>query len=237
MHEFNDAGLENIRLKNGFIKHQTRYGEGLAYQGLTSLTQQVCVALALRPGRLTGTEFRYIRRALELSQSNLGKLFDRTEQTIANWEKNNKVPFESSLLLKQNCVVKFGYPALVSTILTQQGHAEISNAAIVMSFDNETGTWGSNFHIDAATTVSESKTDAWTAQKNHTDVVVLSCHMPIPAQVIENRQDYMLEFDGFEESFNNASLLPNFQRLLSRGYSSGKSKARVVKPQYGAMRK
>src|SRR5690606_7609087 len=68
----------------------------------------------------------------------------RTELTISNWETNNKVPLEASLLMKQNCVVSLGLKDSLERILDQQGIVGYSNETIEMS--NLNGAWGSNFH-------------------------------------------------------------------------------------------
>jgi DNA-binding XRE family transcriptional regulator len=53
----------------------------------------VSLALARKPGKLTGAEFRYLRQAgLGLSQASLGKVLGADAQSIARWEKSGKVP-------------------------------------------------------------------------------------------------------------------------------------------------
>lgn len=146
MHEFQDAGLTDVFLSNGFLVHETRHGRAVGICKVELLTHSVCVALALRTGKLRGNEFRYIRRALELTQATLASMFGRTEQTVANWEKRNQVPLEASLLLKEMCLRKFGYVDLVQKILNQLGKSEFSQDRIIMTFDSQMERWESNFH-------------------------------------------------------------------------------------------
>ena len=46
--------------------------------------------LIKKAGPLTGKEFRFLRLELDLSQKALGQLLDKTDQTIAGWEKSDE---------------------------------------------------------------------------------------------------------------------------------------------------
>ena len=92
MHRFDDAGLRNVWLVNGFKIVKTSYGPAVSYRDLDGLTRTICAALARKTGRLTGVEFRYLRMHLRLSQKALARLLGNTEQSVANWEKKGRVP-------------------------------------------------------------------------------------------------------------------------------------------------
>ena len=92
LYRFTDANLRNVWLVNGFEIKRTRYGEVVAIQDLVGLTHAVCRAFVRKIGRLSGTEFRYLRLHLRLSQKALAKLLGNTEQSVANWEKRGRIP-------------------------------------------------------------------------------------------------------------------------------------------------
>jgi DNA-binding transcriptional regulator YiaG len=93
MYRWDDMGLKNIWLVNGYHVKETPYGRGASFDDVEGLTRAVCLALARRPGKLTGAEFRYIRQAgLGMSQPSLGKVLGVDAQSIARWEKTGKVP-------------------------------------------------------------------------------------------------------------------------------------------------
>ena len=100
MYEFNDAGLKNVWLANGYTVKETPYGDAVAIENVPGLTRAICAALVKKPGRLTGAEFRYLRLHLRLSQKSLAKLFGNTEQAVALWEKNGRVPLWADKLLR-----------------------------------------------------------------------------------------------------------------------------------------
>jgi len=92
MHRFDDAGLKNVWLVNGYKVVKTPYGMAVSYGDLDGLTRTICAALVKKVGRLTGVEFRYLRLHLRLSQKALARLLGNTEQSVANWEKKGRVP-------------------------------------------------------------------------------------------------------------------------------------------------
>ena len=92
MKKFDDAGLQNVWLANGFSTKDTLYGIVEITNDVPGLTRAICHALAGKIGRLSGAEFRYLRLHLRLSQKSLAQCFGNTEQAIALWEKTGRVP-------------------------------------------------------------------------------------------------------------------------------------------------
>jgi DNA-binding transcriptional regulator YiaG len=93
MYRYTDGGLRNVWLVDGYELRKTPFGDGVVIHDLDDLTKAVCMALAEKPGVLTGVEFRYIRSAgMLLSQPALGKLMGIDGQSVARWEKSGRVP-------------------------------------------------------------------------------------------------------------------------------------------------
>jgi DNA-binding transcriptional regulator YiaG len=92
MLKFDDGGLRNVWLANGYETRKTPHGEATAIHDLDGLIQSVCSALVRKGGHLTGAEFRYLRQHLRLSQASLGKLLGVSEQSVALWEKRSNIP-------------------------------------------------------------------------------------------------------------------------------------------------
>ncbi len=92
MQRFEDAGLKNVWLANGFATRKTLYGNAVTVNNVPGLTHAICAALAGKIGRLSGAEFRYLRLHLRLSQKSLAQCFGNTEQAVALWEKTSRVP-------------------------------------------------------------------------------------------------------------------------------------------------
>lgn len=93
MYRWDDMGLKNVWLANGYTLRETPYGRGVSFEDVEGLTRAVSLALARKPGKLTGAEFRYLRQAgLGMSQPSLGKVLGVDAQSIARWEKSGKIP-------------------------------------------------------------------------------------------------------------------------------------------------
>jgi DNA-binding transcriptional regulator YiaG len=97
---YEDSGLPNVWLANGFEKIDTAYGEAVVIHDVPGLTRAICMALIRKQARLSGVEFRYIRQAMLLSQSSLGKSLGRTDQAVAGWEKIGKIPKYADIMLR-----------------------------------------------------------------------------------------------------------------------------------------
>jgi len=87
-----ECGLQNVYLVNGWEYDDSPYGKGVVINNLKGLHQCIGKVLSDKPERLTGEEFRFLRRELDLSQRMLGEIFDSNERTIRDWERGDKVP-------------------------------------------------------------------------------------------------------------------------------------------------
>lgn len=92
MYHYEDGGLKNVWLVNGFTIKKTPYGKAVSIEDVPGLTHAICAALAGKIGRLSGAEFRYLRLHLRLSQKSLAQCFGNTEQAVALWGKNRACP-------------------------------------------------------------------------------------------------------------------------------------------------
>ncbi len=87
MYHYKECGLDNIWLRNGYTLHETPYGEGVSIDDIDGLHTSIGKAIAEASTPLTPAEFRFLRDELDLSQKRLGALWDKGEQTVANYEK------------------------------------------------------------------------------------------------------------------------------------------------------
>ncbi|MDP1536141.1 MAG: transcriptional regulator [Burkholderiales bacterium] len=100
MLKYTGCGLRNVWLQNGYAKKMTPYGEAVAIQDAEGLHRALAKAITRKP-KMTGAEFRFIRKELDLSQAALGRMFGFEAQTIALWEKNRqRVPKLADRMLR-----------------------------------------------------------------------------------------------------------------------------------------
>jgi DNA-binding XRE family transcriptional regulator len=89
-YHFKASGLPNVYLLNG-VKFETDpdYGELVSFERLPDLFMAIAFALVTKPDRLTGPEMRFLRKRMEMTQAALAKELWVSEQTVANYEKEN----------------------------------------------------------------------------------------------------------------------------------------------------
>jgi len=100
MYHYTDGGLQNVWLANGYRMQKTPYGAAVAIDDLEGLTQTICITLTKKPSKLTGSEFRYLRNALMLSQPSLGQMLGVSGQAVALWEKTGRVPKMADAMIR-----------------------------------------------------------------------------------------------------------------------------------------
>lgn len=100
MHHYTGCGLRNVYLKSGFRKHKTPYGDGISIDDLEGLHRTIALHLVVSKPRLSGTEFRFLRKELELTQAQLAALLGNDAQSVALWEKTGRVPKWADLMIR-----------------------------------------------------------------------------------------------------------------------------------------
>ncbi|PMS36291.1 DNA-binding transcriptional regulator YiaG [Trinickia symbiotica] len=91
MYHYTETGLQNVWLANGYHVRKTAYGKAVSIEDADGLHRAIGRALA-RKSYLTGAEFRFLRKELDLSQHRAADLLGTSEQTVALWEKRGKIP-------------------------------------------------------------------------------------------------------------------------------------------------
>src|SRR3954471_21865333 len=101
-YHYQESGLENVYLENGYTIHQTPYGEGVSIHDTEGLHKAVGQWLVSVPKALNGAEVRFLRLEMELTQRNLAAILGSTEQTVRLWEKNRgeAIPGSADRLLR-----------------------------------------------------------------------------------------------------------------------------------------
>jgi len=92
MYRYTECGLPNVWLANGFEARTTPYGAITVVENVEGLHRAIGLRLVHRKPRLTGSELRFLRKELDLSQAALAAHFGNDAQSVALWEKRSRVP-------------------------------------------------------------------------------------------------------------------------------------------------
>ena len=82
------CGLDDIYLMSGYAVVKTAHGDGTSIKNLDELHLAIGRNLAERKKVLSAKELRFLRKHMNLTQSELGKLLGLTSQQVARWEKD-----------------------------------------------------------------------------------------------------------------------------------------------------
>ena len=100
MLRYTGCGVRNVWLQNGYTVKQTPHGKAVAIQDVDGLHRVLALMITRKP-RMSGAEFRFLRKELNLSQAALAQMFGYDAQTIALWEKNKqRVPRLADRMLR-----------------------------------------------------------------------------------------------------------------------------------------
>jgi DNA-binding transcriptional regulator YiaG len=77
---------------NGYRETETPYGRGVSVEDVGGLHTAIAHALVEEKPSLSGPEVRFIRKLLELTQTQLAELLGVEDQSVRRWEKLARVP-------------------------------------------------------------------------------------------------------------------------------------------------
>jgi hypothetical protein len=99
------SGLDYVYLANGFsIEDDPDYGRIVTIDAPDDLHKAIGLHVVQSP-KLTGAEFRFLRKQMRMTQKDLAERFGTDVQTIANYEKGKKIPATSEQLMRVTFVL------------------------------------------------------------------------------------------------------------------------------------
>ena len=116
-YHYKTSGLDDVVLLNGF--EIITYGDekAIAIHDLDGLHQVIALSLVDQAAMLSGREFRFLRIELDLSQKAIAALFEISDQTIANYEKEDRVPKWADVLMRALYVESLGKDSEIRKML------------------------------------------------------------------------------------------------------------------------
>ncbi|RUM91038.1 MAG: transcriptional regulator [Thiomicrospira sp.] len=100
MLQYTECGLDNIWLLNGYEVIETPYGEATMIENERALHDAIAESLFCQSGVLTGKEFLFLRKEMDMSQKAIADVFGVTDGTVRNLERKEKLDAAYSHLMK-----------------------------------------------------------------------------------------------------------------------------------------
>lgn len=95
------SGLDYVYLRNGFtIEDDPDYGRIVTITNEQNLHTAIGMYVIMQPRALRSAEFRYLRKLMGFKQKELAEELGVNEQTVANYEKNKRIPGTSDRLMR-----------------------------------------------------------------------------------------------------------------------------------------
>jgi DNA-binding transcriptional regulator YiaG len=141
MHHYTSCGLNNVWLKNGFEKHHIGADTGLSIHNMEGLHRAIALTIIQSPRPITGQEFRFLRVELDFSQKALGSLMDKSDQSIAKWEKGEQaIPRLADKAIRDLYMESIG-EGVVAGLLTQMAQLDREVHELNLQLEEVEGRW------------------------------------------------------------------------------------------------
>lgn len=98
MYHYIGCGLDDIYLSNGYTEEESAYGKTVTIDDLRGLHEAIALGIVERNKNINGKEFRFLRKELDMSQSQLGELLGVSDQQIAKYEKSKPTIMAANLM-------------------------------------------------------------------------------------------------------------------------------------------
>lgn len=91
-YQYKECGLNDVYLTNGYRFVETNYGRAVEIDGRGALHRAIAKAIVFEKPQLSGPEFRFLRKELDMTQKAVADAIGYDVQTVALWEKRSRVP-------------------------------------------------------------------------------------------------------------------------------------------------
>lgn len=116
MYHYTECGLDNVWLVNGYHIEEIDGESFVSFESADELHRVIGKSLAEKAS-LAGSEVRFLRKELGMSQRMLADFLGSSEQTVSLWERGANVPDSEARLLKVLYVEKVDGNVKVSELL------------------------------------------------------------------------------------------------------------------------
>ncbi len=99
MYHYTESGLQHVWLANGYRKRKVAGGYAVAIADADGLHRAIGRAIAQK-SYMTGCEFRFLRKELDLSQVRFAQLVGASEEAVSLWERRGRVPKSACRLMQ-----------------------------------------------------------------------------------------------------------------------------------------
>ena len=140
-YHYTECGLDDVYLKSGYEVD----GDAVMVKDVDELHKLIGFRLASEKKVLSGKELRFLRKQMDLTQGELSKLLQISDQSIARWEKDKfDIPPPADFLVRLLYLEHIGCLKLdggVRKVLTELENRDAPVADKKQVFERHKGGW------------------------------------------------------------------------------------------------
>ena len=140
-YQYKECGLSNIWLLSGYNKEEIDGECYISVRDADALHKQIAISLITQKHDLEGPQVRFLRKEMDLTQSELAALLDVNAQTVARYEKGeSNVSGPANVLIRLIALDHFtGKVEVMKVAQELQAIDELLYTDLTMSFDPQDG--------------------------------------------------------------------------------------------------
>lgn len=137
---YQDCGLPNIWLRNGFEVMDTPFGEAVSIHKVAELHAAIGLYLTESKALLNGADIRFLRKELDFSQLALAEVLGVSESTMRNWEAQRQpITIAADRMLRLIYREYVEGSAVIRALVEKINHLEAEEAERLELEELETG--------------------------------------------------------------------------------------------------
>ncbi|MES1192663.1 MAG: helix-turn-helix domain-containing protein [Steroidobacter sp.] len=142
-YHYKACGLDDVYLLSGYEIYNTHYGPGVSVRDVDALHRAIGEYLTKHKKILNGKEVRFLRKQMDLTQSDLGKFLGVTDQQVARYEKgeSKKMPGAADAVLRMLYLEHVGGNISIRELLTELEDTDAPARNEKQVFAEEDGVW------------------------------------------------------------------------------------------------
>jgi len=139
-YHYTESGLDTVYLLNGYEIVNSSKGTGVTILDIDGLHVAIGRTIIENNKKLSGSEFRFLRTELLMSQAALAQLLHVKELTIARWEKGQtKIPVTADATIRLLYGEHIGENRGITDIL--RSIADLEDRTVRMVMEETAGKW------------------------------------------------------------------------------------------------
>lgn len=138
MYHYTESGLQNVYLSNGYKTRATDGGLAVAIADAQGLHVAIGRHIASR-GHMTGAEFRFLRKELDLSQTRFALWVGASEESVSLWERRGRVPKSACRFMQAIYLEKLDGNVSITAMVERLANLDREEAERMVFEDTQSG--------------------------------------------------------------------------------------------------